>query len=63
PGTRKAEASTETPRIKAYRPIGKTGLKMSDISLGTGRPPALYKSRSSVNRLLLEGDVRDYYSM
>jgi aryl-alcohol dehydrogenase-like predicted oxidoreductase len=32
-----AEAKKEKPKIKAYRNLGKTGLKISDISLGTGR--------------------------
>lgn len=40
PGAKITEAATDTPRIKSYRPIGKTGLRMSDISLGTGRPPS-----------------------
>jgi len=36
------QAMAETdkrPEVKSYRSLGKTGLKMSDISLGTGRPP------------------------
>lgn len=32
-----AETKKEKPKVKAYRDLGKTGLKMSDISLGTGR--------------------------
>lgn len=35
-----AEAKKEKPKIKAYRDLGKTGLKISDISLGTGRLPS-----------------------
>lgn len=31
---------TEKPRIKNYKEIGKTGLRMSDISYGTGRLPS-----------------------
>ncbi|HWR59914.1 MAG TPA: aldo/keto reductase [Thermodesulfovibrionales bacterium] len=30
----------ETPSVKSYRGIGKTGLKMSDISFGAGKLPA-----------------------
>jgi aryl-alcohol dehydrogenase-like predicted oxidoreductase len=33
----KTEAATERPSVKKYREIGKTGLKMSDISFGTGK--------------------------
>ena len=32
-----AETVSETPTVKSYRAIGKTGLKMSDISFGAGR--------------------------
>ncbi|MGO9612550.1 MAG: aldo/keto reductase [Dissulfurispiraceae bacterium] len=32
-----AETVAETPSIKSYREIGKTGLKMSDISFGAGK--------------------------
>jgi len=32
-----AETGTETPSVKSYRGIGKTGLKMSDISFGAGK--------------------------
>ncbi len=35
-----AEAKKEKPRVQAYRTMGKTGLKMSDISLGTGGLPS-----------------------
>jgi predicted aldo/keto reductase-like oxidoreductase len=35
-----AESKKEKPKIKRYRDIGKTGLKMSDISHGTGRLPS-----------------------
>ena len=31
------EASSDTPSVKSYREIGKTGLKMSDISFGGGK--------------------------
>ncbi|HXX57044.1 MAG TPA: aldo/keto reductase [Thermodesulfovibrionales bacterium] len=33
----RAETVSETPSVKSYRPIGKTGLKMSDISFGAGK--------------------------
>jgi len=33
----RTEAAEATTSVKNYRPIGKTGLKMSDISFGTGR--------------------------
>jgi uncharacterized protein len=33
----RTEAAEGAPSVKRYRPIGKTGLKMSDISFGTGR--------------------------
>ena len=32
-----AETGSETPSVKSYREIGKTGLKMSDISFGAGK--------------------------
>jgi predicted aldo/keto reductase-like oxidoreductase len=32
-----AEAVSDTPTVKSYREIGKTGLKMSDISFGAGK--------------------------
>ncbi|MGO9613476.1 MAG: aldo/keto reductase [Dissulfurispiraceae bacterium] len=32
-----AETATETPSVKSYREIGKTGLKMSDISFGADK--------------------------
>jgi len=32
-----AEAEVEAPSVKSYRGIGKTGLKMSDISFGAGK--------------------------
>jgi predicted aldo/keto reductase-like oxidoreductase len=35
-----ARAKTEKPKIKRYQEIGKTGLRMSDISYGTGRLPS-----------------------
>jgi len=35
--TLRAEVVEKAPSVKSYRPIGKTGLKMSDISFGTGR--------------------------
>jgi len=35
-----AEVKKEKPKINAYRDLGKTGLKMSDISLGTGKLPS-----------------------
>ena len=31
------EAASDTPSVKSYREIGKTGLKMSDISFGAGK--------------------------
>src|SRR5271157_2465822 len=31
-----AETASDTPSVKSYREIGKTGLKMSDISFGGG---------------------------
>ena len=34
---RKGEAVSNTPSVKSYREIGKTGLKMSDISFGAGK--------------------------
>ncbi len=34
---RNADAKKEKLKVKAYRDLGKTGLKISDISLGTGR--------------------------
>jgi predicted aldo/keto reductase-like oxidoreductase len=34
------QAKTEKPKVKQYKQIGKTGLKMSDISYGTGRLPS-----------------------
>lgn len=33
----KGEAVSNTPSVKSYREIGKTGLKMSDISFGAGK--------------------------
>lgn len=33
----RAETVSETPTVKSYRAIGKTGLKMSDISFGAGQ--------------------------
>jgi uncharacterized protein len=33
----RAEAAEGAPSVKSYREIGKTGLKMSDISFGTGK--------------------------
>jgi len=33
-------AENEKPKVKKYKEIGKTGLKMSDISYGTGRLPS-----------------------
>ena len=33
-------AAKEKPTVKRYNEIGKTGLKMSDISFGTGRLPS-----------------------
>ena len=35
-----AESKSETPKVKKYQEIGKTGLKMSDISFGTGGLPS-----------------------
>jgi predicted aldo/keto reductase-like oxidoreductase len=35
------EASSDTPSVKSYREIGKTGLKMSDISFGGGKLSAV----------------------
>ncbi|UCD34361.1 MAG: aldo/keto reductase [Nitrospiraceae bacterium] len=35
-----AETKKEKPLVRAYRALGKTGLKMSDISLGTGGLPS-----------------------
>ena len=32
-----AKADSDTPSVKSYRAIGKTGLKMSDISFGAGK--------------------------
>lgn len=37
---RQAESSAGQPRIKKYQDLGKTGLKMSDISLGCGQLPS-----------------------
>ena len=34
-----AETEKETPRIRAYRDLGKTGLKMSDMGFGVGNAP------------------------
>ena len=34
------ESKPEKARIERYREIGKTGLKMSDISCGTGKLPS-----------------------
>ncbi len=36
----KVESKTEMPVVERYREIGKTGLKMSDISFGTGKLPS-----------------------
>jgi hypothetical protein len=33
-------AENKKPKVKKYKEIGKTGLKMSDISYGTGRLPS-----------------------
>jgi len=35
-----APAPGEPPRVQRYRPLGKTGFKMSDISFGTGNLPS-----------------------
>ena len=35
-----AETTKEKPKVKKYNEIGKTGLKMSDISYGTGGLPS-----------------------
>lgn len=32
-----AETTPDAPSVKSYRAIGKTGLKMSDISFGAGK--------------------------
>ncbi len=45
-----AEPKKEKPAIKRYREIGKTGLKMSDISLGTGRLPSPSMVLRSIDR-------------
>ncbi|MEE9524900.1 MAG: aldo/keto reductase, partial [Thermodesulfovibrionales bacterium] len=36
----RVEAGKDHPTVKRYQEIGKTGLKMSDISFGTGRLPS-----------------------
>ena len=36
-GATPAEAAAEAPRIRAYRPLGRTGLKISDISFGSSK--------------------------
>jgi predicted aldo/keto reductase-like oxidoreductase len=41
---------TEKPKIKKYVEIGKTGLKMSDISYGTGRLPSASMILRAVDR-------------
>jgi predicted aldo/keto reductase-like oxidoreductase len=45
-----AESRAEKPTIKRYQEIGKTGLKMSDISYGTGRLPSASMILRAVDR-------------
>jgi predicted aldo/keto reductase-like oxidoreductase len=48
-----AQAKTEKPKVKRYQEIGKTGLRMSDISYGTGRLP-------SASMILRDGSSEKY---
>lgn len=45
-----SETKTEKSSIKSYRELGKTGLKMSDISYGTGRLPSASMILRAVDR-------------
>jgi predicted aldo/keto reductase-like oxidoreductase len=45
-----AESKQEKSQVKTYRKIGKTGLKMSDISCGTGRLPSASMVLRSIDR-------------
>ncbi len=45
-----AEPGKEKPKIKKYQEIGKTGLRMSDISYGTGRLPSASMILRAIDR-------------
>jgi predicted aldo/keto reductase-like oxidoreductase len=45
-----AQAKTEKPKVKRYQEIGKTGLRMSDISYGTGRLPSASMILRAIDR-------------
>jgi len=45
-----AETKTEKPLVRAYRVLGKTGLKISDISLGTGGLPSASMVLRAIDR-------------
>jgi hypothetical protein len=52
PGKLAARTSTESPKIKEYRTLGRTGFKVSDISIGTG---GSFFDPSIINKLLDAG--------
>ena len=45
-----SEAKQEKTRIRAYRPLGKTGIQMSDISFGAGRLPSASMVLRAIDR-------------
>ncbi len=45
-----AEAKKNQARVQAYRPLGKTGLKMGDISFGAGRLPSASMMLRAIDR-------------
>ncbi len=49
-GIRPAEAGSDKARVKGYRPLGKTGIKMSDISFGAGKLPSASMILRAIDR-------------
>ncbi|RME66085.1 MAG: aldo/keto reductase, partial [Nitrospirae bacterium] len=43
-------SSNTFPLVRNYRPLGKTGLRMSDISMGTGEPPPVSLVLRAIDR-------------
>lgn len=45
-----AESASDKPKVKKYKELGKTGLKMSDISFGTGKIPSASMMLRAIDR-------------